>query len=77
MEPKVIVFKAGGHKVPVLGQTNRVHIGSHNLFQTHFNISSYLSLGLLSNLFRSGSPANISNAFIISPVRATCSTHFI
>jgi hypothetical protein len=40
-------------------------------------LSTYLRLGLPSGLFRSGFPTNILQAFLFSPIHATCPAHLI
>ena len=43
----------------------------------HFNIIPHLRLGLPSNLFPSSFPTKTLYASRLSPIRATCSAHFI
>jgi hypothetical protein len=40
-------------------------------------LSTHLRLGLPSGLFPFGFPTNVLNAFLLSPIRATCPAHFI
>jgi hypothetical protein len=40
-------------------------------------LSTHLRLGLPSGLFPSGFPTNNLHVFLFSPIRATCTTHFI
>jgi len=50
---------------------------SENVKKIHLNVSSNLRLGLPSGLFPSGFPTKIHYTPKPSPIRATCSAHFV
>jgi hypothetical protein len=57
----------------VIIQTNPVHILTHYIFNTHFNI--ILCLGLVRGLFLLGCTTDVLYSLFISTTRATCPTH--
>jgi hypothetical protein len=69
------------HKGPTLVPIpSQMHIASNVLLsfsKIRYNFISNLLLGLQSALFPSDFPTKILHAFLISPMRATCSTHFM
>jgi hypothetical protein len=58
-------------------QVNAVHTLTKYLFKSHFNIILHLRTRTPSGLVPPDFPIKIVCAFLISPVRAACLTHFI
>jgi hypothetical protein len=74
MEPEAsITIHKSSPPVPILSQTNRVHIIPSHLYKIHPNIIQRLPSGLVP----SGFPANKLYAFLFSHIRATCPAHLI
>jgi hypothetical protein len=69
------------HKSPplvsVLSQINLIHTFPSCFPKIHSNIILPSTSSLPSGLFRLGLPTKIPYAFLISPIRATCSAHLI
>jgi len=64
--------------VRILRQLDQVHVStSHFLKDSILILSSHLSLGLPSGLFRSGFPTKTLYTPLFSPIRATCPAHLI
>ena len=63
--------------VPILGQTNPVHIPHPTSWRYILILSTHLRLGLPSGLFPSGFPTKTLYAPLSSPIRATCPAHLI
>jgi len=63
--------------VPILSRMNPVLFSAHYFPKIHSNTTSNLRPGLPSGLFPSGFPTTIFYAFLITPMRVTCSVHLI
>jgi hypothetical protein len=63
--------------VPILSHTNPVYITLSHLSKSGPNIIHQLPLGFLSGFFPSGSRTNNLYVFLLTPIRATCLSHFI
>jgi hypothetical protein len=61
----------------ILNQMHPVHILPSCFCKMHSNIFSHLRLGVPNGLFPSGFRTNISYAFLVSSMHATCCTHLI
>jgi hypothetical protein len=64
--------------VPILSEINPVYSNQSYLsLRSILILSTYLGLGLTSDLFTSGFPTNILHAFLFASIRATCPVHLI